>query len=67
MLGGYIGAGPRKLLERDMVFIFKRMLIIIHDMVFVFHFRSKTLKHFFATGACLLTIQGGSSWLPLSS
>ena len=47
MLGGYIGAGPRKLLERDMVFIFRHMLFMIRDMVFVFNFRTKTLKYFF--------------------
>ena len=60
MLGGYIGAGPRKLLERDMVFIW-------FVIWYLFLISVPRLSNTFFTGACLLTIQGGASWLPLSS
>ena len=51
MLGGYIGAGPRKLLERDMVLSLQ--------------FSETFLKSNLVVGACIPAIQSGSSWFPL--
>ena len=59
MLGGYIGAGPRKLLEREMV----KSSFLIQNRQSSDEIPIKSnLK-----GAGLSPIQSGTSWLPLPS
>ena len=62
MLGGYIGAGPRKLLERDMVilslFSNLKSYNILYNILHIYTFTS--------SGACVFAVQGRPTWFPLS-
>ena len=61
MLGGYIGAGPRKLLERDMVILSLFSNLRSYILYNILHIYTFTFS-----GACVFAVQGRPTWFPLS-
>ena len=63
MLGGYIGAGPRKLLERDMVLSLFFYYVI--NLRFYILYNILDIYAFAFSGVGVFAIQGRPTWFPL--